>query len=159
MVNSRRVTVQSAGDAVTSVRGFSRFGTARRGAAATELALTLPLLLLIAFGCVDFGRGIGIYIAVSNAARVGAEYGATHQFTTHTRDSWEQQIRQSVEDEMEQVTDYQASNLTVDVEVAGSDDDVRVTVAVSYPFEPVSSWPGVASDLTFARQVSMRQFR
>jgi Flp pilus assembly protein TadG len=121
--------------------------------------LTLPVLLLLVFGCVDFGRGIATYITVSNAARVGAEYGATHQFTSHTRDSWETQVKLAVSEEMQQVVDYVASDLTIGVETAGSDDNVRITVTANYPFRPLTVWPGVAQSLTFRREVTMRQFR
>ncbi|HUE13798.1 MAG TPA: TadE family protein [Planctomycetaceae bacterium] len=50
----------------------------RGGAAAVEFAIAVPILLLLALGCGNLGRAVGAYIAVSNAARVGAEYGATH---------------------------------------------------------------------------------
>lgn len=40
-----------------------------RGAAAVEFALVLPLLLLIVFGIVDFGRAYNARITLSHAAR------------------------------------------------------------------------------------------
>src|SRR5215469_5880952 len=43
-----------------------------RGAAAVEFALLLPLLLLIVFGIVDFGRAINAQITITQAAREGA---------------------------------------------------------------------------------------
>lgn len=131
----------------------------RRGAAATEFALTLPLILLLVFGCVDFGRGIGIYIVTGNAARVGAEYGATHQFTDYTKASWETQLRAAVQEEMAHVVDFNLSDMDVDIETFGTDDDVRIVVSVDYPFRPVTTWPTVAQELHLRRTVSMRQFR
>lgn len=41
-----------------------------------ELALVLPVLLLILFGIVEFGRIFHAYLVVANAARVGARQGA-----------------------------------------------------------------------------------
>ncbi len=41
----------------------------RRGVAATEFALILPLFLLIVLGCIDYGRFAHTYIAVTNGAR------------------------------------------------------------------------------------------
>jgi len=41
------------------------------GAAAVEMALLLPVLLLILFGIVDFGRMLNTQIALSQAAREG----------------------------------------------------------------------------------------
>jgi len=43
-----------------------------RGAAAVEFALVLPLLLLLIFGLMEFGRLYNVQISLSNAAREGA---------------------------------------------------------------------------------------
>ncbi|MGQ9682456.1 MAG: TadE/TadG family type IV pilus assembly protein [Anaerolineae bacterium] len=45
-----------------------------RGQSAVELALVLPLLLLLLLGTVDLGRAFGVWMALSNAAREGARY-------------------------------------------------------------------------------------
>lgn len=42
-----------------------------RGAVAVEMALVLPLLLLILFGLVDFGRGFNAQMQLTQAAREG----------------------------------------------------------------------------------------
>jgi hypothetical protein len=47
-----------------------------RGAAAVEFALVLPLLLLMVFGIVDFGRALNVQIMVTQAAREGARWDA-----------------------------------------------------------------------------------
>ena len=46
------------------------------GQALLETALTLPLLALLLVGAVELGRVAYASIAVSNAARAGAQYGA-----------------------------------------------------------------------------------
>jgi Flp pilus assembly protein TadG len=51
-----------------------RLGAARdseQGAAAVEMALLLPVLLLILFGIIDFGRMYNAQIALTQAAREG----------------------------------------------------------------------------------------
>jgi Flp pilus assembly protein TadG len=48
-----------------------------RGQAAVELALVLPVLLLLVFGITEFGRGLEAYLAVQNGAWVGARLGIT----------------------------------------------------------------------------------
>lgn len=45
---------------------------AQRGAAAVELALVLPVLLLVIGGVVDFGRALYTKVIITNAAREGA---------------------------------------------------------------------------------------
>ena len=59
----------------------SRRGRAssERGAAAVEFALLLPLLLLLVFGIIDFGRAINAQITITQAAREGARAHALAQ--------------------------------------------------------------------------------
>ena len=47
-----------------------------RGAAFVELAVALPLLILVLVGTVDFARVFYMSIELTNAARAGAQYGA-----------------------------------------------------------------------------------
>lgn len=46
-----------------------------RGAAMVEFALVLPMLLILVFGIVDFGRAFQSWVTVTNAAREGARLG------------------------------------------------------------------------------------
>ena len=47
-----------------------------RGAVAVEFALLLPVLLLIVFGIIDFGRMLNAQITLTQAAREGARLAA-----------------------------------------------------------------------------------
>lgn len=53
-----------------------------RGAAAVEFALLLPLLVLLIFGMIDFGRAINAQITLTQAAREGARVLALPGGTT-----------------------------------------------------------------------------
>jgi Flp pilus assembly protein TadG len=57
------------------VRHRSRAASAA-GAALVELALLLPPLMLILLGTIDFSRVFHIGMALTNAARAGAQFGA-----------------------------------------------------------------------------------
>ena len=57
-------------------RASSRRGTRDRGAAAVEFALVFPLLLLMVFGIIDFGRALNAQITLTQAAREGARLDA-----------------------------------------------------------------------------------
>ena len=46
------------------------------GQSLAELALILPLLLLVVMGVFDLGRGIFYFSTIQNAAREGARFGA-----------------------------------------------------------------------------------
>ena len=47
-----------------------------RGAAAVEFALVLPLLLLVLFGIIDFGRALNAQLTLTQAAREGVRLAA-----------------------------------------------------------------------------------
>jgi len=47
-----------------------------RGTAAVEFALVLPVLLLIVFGIIDFGRALNAQIVLTGAAREGVRLAA-----------------------------------------------------------------------------------
>ena len=49
-------------------------GGRQKGQALVELALTLPLILLLVLGAMDFGRVYHTKIVITNAAREGANY-------------------------------------------------------------------------------------
>jgi hypothetical protein len=52
------------------------------GQALVEFAMIVPLLLLLLFALVDFGRAFYTWLLVTNAAREGARVAATQQGTS-----------------------------------------------------------------------------
>lgn len=58
---------------------WHRVRSADRGAAAVEFALVLPLLLLLVFGIIDFGRALNAQVTITQAAREGARLVALNQ--------------------------------------------------------------------------------
>jgi hypothetical protein len=65
------------GDSLSSKGVFRRRG--RKGQSLVELALTLPLLVLIMFGVLDMGRAFFALITIHNAAREGARYATLNR--------------------------------------------------------------------------------
>jgi hypothetical protein len=53
----------------------TKFGAGQSGQGFVEFALILPVLLLLAWGIIEFGRMLFIYTEVSNAAREAVRYG------------------------------------------------------------------------------------
>lgn len=47
------------------------------GQSLVEIALLMPVLLVLLLGAVDLGRAFYAYVAITNAAREGARYGAS----------------------------------------------------------------------------------
>lgn len=138
----------------------------RRGLAALELALLLPLLMLIVLGCVDFGRFAHAYIAVTNAARAGAGHGCMHPPTNASLPSWRSAIRDTVVSELEQTleaADRPDSDVTVSAERIfdsnSSNAFWRAEVTVSMPFETIIAWPALPNSVLLTRTVKMRGIR
>lgn len=57
---------------------IAQFIKENRGQAMVEMALVLPLLLLLLFGIMECGRLFASYIEVEHATRDGARYAAVH---------------------------------------------------------------------------------
>jgi Flp pilus assembly protein TadG len=55
---------------------------ADHGSSLVELALVIPILLLIVFGAVDFGHAFYVNLELVNAAHAGAEYGSLNPTLT-----------------------------------------------------------------------------
>ena len=62
-------------------RRTARSAPRDRGAAAVEFALLLPMLLLLVFGIIDFGRALNAQITLTQAAREGARVDAVDDST------------------------------------------------------------------------------
>jgi len=58
----------------------------RRGQAAVEFALVLPLLVLMMVGIFDLGRGVYAWSTLNNAAREGARQGIVDQTIVQIRE-------------------------------------------------------------------------
>ena len=52
-------------------RWKERWNQGRRGAVTVEMALVLPIFMMLVFGIIEFGRGFMIMQLVTNAAREG----------------------------------------------------------------------------------------
>jgi len=136
--------------------------TVRRGAAAAELAVVLPLLVFLFVAVVDFGRVYYYALTVTNCARNGALYASDPQ---HQADS-PYTVRDS-----DGVIDLNASviqaaraeapaelreHLTViPPNPPGGPGVGPVSVTVVYPFNTISRFPGIPDSWQLTRTVTM----
>lgn len=147
-----------------TLRKRRRMRCQRRGVAALELAIILPLLITIVLGCVDFGRFAYTYIAVTNAARAGAGFGSVHSYTFSPESTWVAAVRQAAIDEMcgssaDNTPLFDASKVTIATPVVTTDSggQQRVRLTVSYPFEMLIQTPFLPIDnMEITRTVEMR---
>lgn len=136
----------------------------RRGAAAVEFALILPVLLTLILGCVDFGRFGYYYLAVTNAAHAGSQNAMMNNFTASTQSTWAANASTAAKDEMTSQTGYNSASLTVTTTTSTDVNGLkRVQLTASYPFTTLVNWnlSGLAIPHTFtlARKVEVRIIR
>jgi Flp pilus assembly protein TadG len=121
----------------------------RRAVAAVELAVLLPFLMFLFVIGVDFARVFYHSLTLANCARNGAFYGC--QDATHATDTAGIQTAALAD----------AGNLSPAPTVSSTtatdaDGNPCVQVTMTYPFQTITSYPGVPSSLTLTRTVQMR---
>jgi Flp pilus assembly protein TadG len=132
----------------------------RAGTAAVEFAIVCPLLMMLALACADFGRVCHCYQVVANAARAGAELGASRSVTDLTRADWEAEIQSAVTTEMQNLAQFDEGkfdySLTTSVD---AHDLLHVVIEVSYQFNTAVNWPLVPDSADLVKQIEFVQFR
>ena len=122
--------------------------TARRGVAAVELALLLPLICFLFVITVDFARVFYFDLTVANCARNGGIYGGRDPNSALDSAG------------IKTAAKMDAGNLDLTkLTVSSTTDDpttpTLVTVTVTYPFTTITHYPGVPSSMTLSRSLRM----
>jgi len=106
----------------------------RRGTAVVEMAVVAPLLFMLIFGAIEFGRALMVQQVLTNASREGARRGVLEQTTSA-------EVQSLVLDYLRNssVTGATVSVSPASLDEVGFGDPVSVTVSV--PFEQVSWLP------------------
>jgi Flp pilus assembly protein TadG len=115
---------------------FTSRGRSERGAALLEMALTLPLLLLVCVGILEFGRAYQTWQVLTNAAREGARIAVLPGMDDTA-------VRTRVREYMAigQLPKANDEVVTIDIDrtktvsIGGGDTASASKVNVNYPFE------------------------
>lgn len=127
-----------------------RQSRSQRGQSLAELAVLLPLLLIIVLGNIDLGRVFFAYISVTNAARNGARFAAAGPESPDNMTG----IREAALEDTDDLLDTSPTN--PDVAVTTGNDSLGRTyaeVTVSYDFNSIFPWPGLPSSVNVERTV------
>jgi Flp pilus assembly protein TadG len=145
-----------------ATRKWVNRGRGRRGAAAVEFAVILPVLTTLILGGVDFGRFAYTYIALTNAVQAGAWSAMMNNFTSSTQSTWSTNVTTATKDEMTSQTGYTAASMTVTVTTSTDANGLkRAQVKASYPFQTIINWnwQGNGKTITLERKVEARLIR
>jgi len=109
------------------------------GAALLEAAFTIPILLLVTVGILEFGRAYQTWQVLTNAAREGARIAVLPDLTASV-------VQQRVRDYMQagQLTRYNTAAVTVNLSATLTVNGAPVSasqVAVDYPFTFIALQP------------------
>ncbi len=129
----------------------------RRGGAAAELALAVPLLLVILLISVDFCRLFYAYTTITNAARNGALWASdplANGTVTPSQSPYTTVQQAALADANNLNPALPSGNIT---QTSGTDSHGNATaiVTVQYTFNLLTSYLGFGS-ITMLRQVAMR---
>jgi Flp pilus assembly protein TadG len=135
------------------------------GASLVELAIVLPLFLLLLFGAVDFGRAYFLATEVAGAAHAGAEYGAQNPTDTAGIETAATDDAPNVPNlsvgtpsygcECSDGTLYSASCNPAPT-TCSANVVYRVSVTVSATYTPLFPWPKLPSSMSFSSTAVMR---
>jgi Flp pilus assembly protein TadG len=137
----------------------------RRGASAVELAIILPVLVLIFGACIDLARFAYTDIALTNAVRAGGAWTMLNPPSSMASPptAWQTSIQTAVSNEMSLQTGYDSSSLTVSTvsPVSEAGGTWRFTITATYPFNTIISWSGlgIPSSITMSQSITMRGIR
>jgi Flp pilus assembly protein TadG len=143
------------------------------GGSLIELALVIPILLLLVLGAVDFGHAYYVYLEVVNAAHAGAEYGSLHptdtsgittaatQKQSDTGVAWNPPVP-TYGCECSDGTSYTANcslALACTANATRSATTVhRVQVTTSAIYSTFVHWPGIPSTITLSTTATVRGY-
>lgn len=140
-----------------------------RGASLVELALLLPVFLVLLFAAIDFGRAFYLANEIAGAARAGAIYGSRNPTDTIG-------MQTVALDDASDVPNVSAGTPTYVCECADGSNLIsgsacstapptcsgglnwvyKVNVTVTGTYAPLLPWPGIPSLMDFSSSASMR---
>jgi hypothetical protein len=118
----------------------AREGRASRGQSVVELALMLPVLVVLLAGIVDLGRIYYAYITVVNVAREGARYAAANPPRPSCDSGLDTLHLTAIKDRARQEAQNSKINtaqLSILVQCGSSAHESPIKVTVWYDFQPI----------------------
>jgi Flp pilus assembly protein TadG len=154
-------------------RSGPHWRSSQKGSALVEAAITLPVLIVLLIGTIDFARVFYLAIELTNAARAGAQFGAKDRGSSVDDDATAAAARASVTTtgisaEASHVCECALADGSFPNTVDCTDDPaaacpspkfrvITVTVTTSKLFSIISGYPGIFTrSFTVSRSAVMR---
>lgn len=128
-----------------------------RGTAATELAICLPLLFLLTMFCVQLAQGYHIRSVADQAAWRAIRYASTTRVRDDEVDAWKADVTSQAVDELSQLAQFDAENLSLNVNVTSNNERVEIELQLDLIMDnPLRLMPG---NFEVHRNLQIRQYR
>lgn len=137
------------GRASTTTEPARRRRNGRKGVAAVELAVLLPLLVFLFLITIDFARVFYFSLTLTNCARAGALY-ASDPAVAH--ESPFADVQAAALADATNISPSPTITQTQATDASGRD---YVIVTASYTFSTVTGFPGIPNNLALTRSVKM----
>lgn len=135
------------------------------GASLVEMAILLPLFMLLMAIAVDLGRAYYLVLELQGAANAAVAYGVQNPTDTAGMQTAAQDNAPNVPGltvgthsygcECSDGTSYSANCVSVPA-CTGLTEVYRVNVTVTATYKPLFPWPAIASTMSFSSSASMR---
>ena len=123
---------------------LAKFGRSEHGAAMVEFAIVAPLLFMLVFGIIDFGRALFVFNNLTNAAREGARFGATRIDPAPTTGAVQTAIRTRVTQYVNGGMNGTPTGYTVGI--VANNQSVTVTIQ-NFPFQMLTPFANMLPGL------------
>lgn len=131
---------------------MQKFGTAERGQSIVEVALALPMLLVMLIGTFDGVRALLAAVVLQSAVLAGAQYGALSPANAADTAGIEEATR-------DEVVLPQASLTNPTVTAATATDgqgELRITVTATFTQTVLLPYPGLPDRFTITRSATLQ---
>jgi Flp pilus assembly protein TadG len=114
------------------------------GAAAVEMAIILPVLILLVGGIVDFGRAFYTQVVLTNAAREGTRYALALEDPTASASA----IQARAYEAAKVVSTSTNTPTATFSETCSTDDQMQVAVSMQFNYFFLTLVPGISNPTT-----------
>lgn len=141
-------------------------GHKRSGVAMVELALILPILILVMVLAIDLSRFLIVSISLNNALNQGVATGAITPLSTSATNTWKAAIENTIQQSLSQYSWYQPGNLVVTIPTPSTTNGLvdsqgfrSLMVSLKYRSDLVFPWPGLAKSYELNTSLKSDQIR